>query len=655
MDLQPLLSGNSPNCNADFSEPSSPAAADVVYDLILDPKPPAQVQANEALQVVALLTCDLAQQQNLLVAAFATLLSHTGEDKLLSTVEYGELVSRTTRKFCFTLVIPNSGKYRFKISVGRIGIGLYEDWLHVESEAITVTNNGGFLDNVYDRDLTEGEEAHSLVPLICREANDRGVAYDTDKRSGFEGWVEIFLPSQVLVGGIIYDKHIILIPESEIISVGTDLYDEPELHIQDFYFYGEGLFRRDGEWYGMDENEERSVVKMEDKVLVGDDGQKYRRGIRCFQQHYVGLRRMVIIIDTVRYIAHLVLYDGTKMAASHDKTLDLQRLLPGDSPRYNGLTDDFPDPSSTIVVPCLVLEQQLPTQVQKNKPIPIRALLTWDTTRHQIVRIDASATLISCTGKELLMKNLGNVIDYGQPVSPILRKVYFSLRITDLPIPDPGPYRFRISFQIGLCEDRLHVESKDFTITNTGDLFEDDYEAPKLVPLHCREMGDSEYAELEYAEHLPWKMSLLCKVVVGGITYDKRIVFIPEVEILRVETDLYDKPKPSHEGFFDYGEGLYIKDRVWYEIDEEENEILDSNDDSLVAEEDEILEGDDWQKYRKGVECFQDNYVGVQRVAVTIVGVPHIAHLVLYEVECYWEEYYWGVDLPDRTKIASAF
>ena len=478
-DAQPLLSGDSPSCND-----SCPGAD---YYLVLDVQPPAQVQANTAISIVASFTC-----HQLPIAAFATLLCHTGEksDRLRgTTTEIGEIVSHTTTKYYFDLEITTPGKYRFGISLARAEpYGNEPSWLYVETEDITVTNNS-------------------------------------------------FL-------------------------------------------------------------EERPLVH------------------------------------------------STKMEASHDETLDLQPLLPCDSPRCN--TDDFPEPSSTVVVPCLVLEKEPPAQVQINKATPIVALLTWDTTQHQPLKIDASTTLLSCTGEEPLRElPLGNIIDYGQLVSPILTKFPFTLDIPDLDL-DPGLYRFRISFQIGLCENRLHVESKNFTFTNSEDIFEDNYdedlteEAPKLVPLHCREMGDSEYAELEYAEHLPWKMSLLCKVVVGGITYDKRIVFIPEVEILRVETDLYDKPKPSHEGFFDYGEGLYIKDRVWYEIDEEENEILDSNDDSLVAEEDEILEGDDWQKYRKGVECFQDNYVGVQRVAVTIVGVPHIAHLVLYEVECYWGEQLTG-------------
>jgi hypothetical protein len=41
-----------------------------------------------------------------------------------------------------------------------------------------------------------------------------------------------------------------------------------------------------------------------------------------------------------------------------------------------------------------------------------------------------------------------------------------------------------------------------------------------------------------------------------------------DAEILSVETDLYGKPEPSSEEFFDYGEGLFIKGGEWYEIDE---------------------------------------------------------------------------------------
>ncbi|OBT39556.1 hypothetical protein VE00_09478 [Pseudogymnoascus sp. WSF 3629] len=319
-DLRPLLSGGSPSCDADFSEPLSPAAADVVSHLVLDPQPPAQVRANDALPIVALLTCDPAQHQNLFIAAFATLLNHIGEElpgKLLgNTIDYGQRLSPTKTKFCFTLAFPDPGKYRFRITLQGIRIEDDASWLHVNSDDIIVTlpseNNWDLFEDVYDQHLnqdsegTNTEEAHLLVLLPCREVDDSKYTYDTDL---FPWKMSISPPPKVVVGGIAYDQHMV----AEILGDETDIYDDE-----------------------IDENEERSLVT-EDEILDGDDGRKYRRGIGCFQQNYVALRREVVIIDTVRHIAHLVLHESEQYLRGADV---LSVALSPDSTRLAEGADD---------------------------------------------------------------------------------------------------------------------------------------------------------------------------------------------------------------------------------------------------------------------------------------------------------------------------
>lgn len=343
---QPMLSRHSPSCNeTTHNTPysSSTAVEDVVPHLVLDSQPPQEVQANDALLIVARLTCDSVQYQNACIVAFATLLSDTGEEilgKLLGiTVDNGSVVSLTTTKFCFKLAIPDPGKYRFRINLERLPINdsieLLQDgasYLHVDSDMLTVTNNRGVLlsdrhwdlfNDIYGADhqpcsrenelSRKGEHdtkqayMSTLVPLSHRQANKSEYEYDTT----FVPWKTSRSSREVIVGDITYAKRILLIPVTEFINVETDLYDEPEPCGDDFFDWGEGLFsNREGQWFEIDENEERSLtVVEEDEVLDGDDGRKYRRSIGCLQFYYVGLRRGVVMINTVPHIAHVVLRD----------------------------------------------------------------------------------------------------------------------------------------------------------------------------------------------------------------------------------------------------------------------------------------------------------------------------------------------------------
>lgn len=337
------LHADSNDTTDDTPYSSSTAVEDVVPHIVLDSQPPQEVQANDALLIVARLTCDPVQYQNAYIVAFATLLSDTGEEilgKLLGiTVDNGSVVSLTTTKFCFELAIPDPGKYRFRITLDRLpindSIGLSQDgasYLHVDSDMLTVTNNRGVLlsdrqwdlfDDIYGADHqpcsrenelsrkgehdSEGASTLSLVPLPHRQADKSEYEYDTT----FVQWKTSTSSREAIVGDISYTKRILLIPVTEIINVETDLYDEPEPSGDGFSAWGEGLFsNKEGEWFEIDENEERSpTVVEEDEVLDGDDGRKYRKSVGCLQFYYVGLRRGVVIINTVPHIAHVVLVD----------------------------------------------------------------------------------------------------------------------------------------------------------------------------------------------------------------------------------------------------------------------------------------------------------------------------------------------------------
>jgi hypothetical protein len=146
---------------------------------------------------------------------------------------------------------------------------------------------------------------YSLVPLFRREAHDSEYK---DDETGFFPW-KIYKSSPMIVdGGIKYYKRKLLIPDTEIRNVETDLYDDLEPSGDDgIDYWGEGLYSdNEGKWYEIDQDEVYSpTVTEEDEVWDGDDGEKYRKSIGCLRGLFVRLRREVVITNNVRHIAHL--------------------------------------------------------------------------------------------------------------------------------------------------------------------------------------------------------------------------------------------------------------------------------------------------------------------------------------------------------------
>lgn len=147
-------------------------------------------------------------------------------------------------------------------------------------------------------------EKRKVAQLLVREAESREYK---DDETGLLPWQISTWPDVVVVRGHKYHRLAVLIPESAIYYHDSRIYDEPETCVDDFDYWGEGLYSKEGEWYGIDKDEVRSLMVVgEDEVWDGSDGQKYRKSIGL-RGLFVGLTREVVIIDNVRYIEHLVL------------------------------------------------------------------------------------------------------------------------------------------------------------------------------------------------------------------------------------------------------------------------------------------------------------------------------------------------------------
>ncbi|KFY97309.1 hypothetical protein V500_02150 [Pseudogymnoascus sp. VKM F-4518 (FW-2643)] len=144
-----------------------------------------------------------------------------------------------------------------------------------------------------------------------------------------------------------------------------------------------------------------------------------------------------------------------------------------------------------------------------------------------------------------------------------------------------------------------------------------------LSQLLVREAESCEYKDDETGL-FPWKISLWSPVVVvGGRKYYRQVVLILESDIHDYNTQIYDEPETSVDGFDYWGEGLYSKKGKWYGIDKDEVRSL------TVIGEDQVWDGNDGQKYRKSISGLNGLFVGLTRQVVVIDNVRHVAHLVL--------------------------
>ncbi|KFY50549.1 hypothetical protein V495_00186 [Pseudogymnoascus sp. VKM F-4514 (FW-929)] len=147
-------------------------------------------------------------------------------------------------------------------------------------------------------------EKRKLAQLLVREA--KSCEYKDDE-TGILPWRISKWSDMVNVCGNKYCRLAVLIPESAINGHESELYDESETSLDDFDYWGEGLYSKERQWYEIGKDEVRSLtVPGEDEVWDGDDGQRYRKSIGL-RGSIVGLTREVVIIDNVRYIEHLVL------------------------------------------------------------------------------------------------------------------------------------------------------------------------------------------------------------------------------------------------------------------------------------------------------------------------------------------------------------
>ncbi|OBT55415.1 hypothetical protein VE04_03603 [Pseudogymnoascus sp. 24MN13] len=187
-----------------------------------------------------------------------------------------------------------------------------EDGMAGETTRSRFRSDDGEQDTISVEEDDDSDKRTNIVPLHCREV-DIEYTYDTE----LFPWKRSISRPRVVLGGIKYVEHKVIIPEDEILSVQTDLYHEPGLSSKGFVDYGEGLLIKDGVWYDdIEDNEESSLVATEDdQVLDGDDGELYRKSIGCLRLYYVGLRREVVSIGTVRYIEHLVLTEKYSLHA----------------------------------------------------------------------------------------------------------------------------------------------------------------------------------------------------------------------------------------------------------------------------------------------------------------------------------------------------
>ncbi|KFY01148.1 hypothetical protein O988_02886 [Pseudogymnoascus sp. VKM F-3808] len=148
---EPITSGDELSIHydsPDYSRSSSPAVTDdsFRFEFVSQPR---RAQACEKLSIVARLTCNTVQYQYDCSAAFATLLSHTGEDRselIENNINGGEVVSEsvthTTTEFRFSLEIPDPGIYRFGIALELFSIVKNSGkTLLIDSECICVYAN----------------------------------------------------------------------------------------------------------------------------------------------------------------------------------------------------------------------------------------------------------------------------------------------------------------------------------------------------------------------------------------------------------------------------------------------------------------------------------------------------------------------------------
>ncbi|OBT44370.1 hypothetical protein VE00_07044 [Pseudogymnoascus sp. WSF 3629] len=164
---------------------------------------------------------------------------------------------------------------------------------------------------------------YSLVPLFRREAHDSEYK---DDETGFFPWKIYKSSPMIVVGGIKYYKRKLLIPDTEIRNVETDLYDDLEPSGDDgIDYWGEGLYSdNEGKWYEIDQDEVYSpTVTEEDEVWDGDDGEKYRKSIGCLRYW---------VEDGTFEDMHSVAFspDGTRLASvSDDKTVNIWNARTG--------------------------------------------------------------------------------------------------------------------------------------------------------------------------------------------------------------------------------------------------------------------------------------------------------------------------------------
>ncbi|KFY03766.1 hypothetical protein O988_01245 [Pseudogymnoascus sp. VKM F-3808] len=284
-----------------------------------------------------------------------------------------------------------------------------------------------------------------------------------------------------------------------------------------------------------------------------------------------------------------------------------------------------------------VLDPRPPARVRANDGLQIVALLTCHPAQLHNIPIFAVATI--ARGFEASREIRGCIVGSLKLASSTTTKFCFTLAF-----PSPGKFRVFIHierFRPGQDHDNwVYIASEEITVTSFDQDHGQDSEGTSIIPLHTREVDIEDTYDTEL---FPWKISKTPppEVVLGGITYNRNTVFIPEAEFI------------SKEGFSDYGEGLF-DDRYggeWHEIDENKAR-------SGENEEDEVLDGDDGRKYRRSRGCLESYYVGLRREVVMIDEVRHIGHLVLVDSGKHWDEgstSRLSVALsPDGTRLAEA-
>ncbi|KFY28419.1 hypothetical protein V493_02935 [Pseudogymnoascus sp. VKM F-4281 (FW-2241)] len=149
------------------------------------------------------------------------------------------------------------------------------------------------------------EYNNSPVPLLCRKEDDNGYEYsERFKRKVCK------LPHVIAAGNEDrkYRRNEVLIPEAEI----PHLYKAKPYGRDGISEWGEGLYSdKGGNWYSISLDQcFSSGVDEEGQIWDEDEDMRYSKTTGLFMGLWVALRRAVVTIDEVRYIAHFVLTEG---------------------------------------------------------------------------------------------------------------------------------------------------------------------------------------------------------------------------------------------------------------------------------------------------------------------------------------------------------